>query len=120
MKPFNRASFWLPTGLVILAAVLRLYGLDWGLPQIYEEVLRAGPKHAVAAMLDGMALFKMGFSWGGFESLMVPTYPERARSATQWDAPGPSLRIHAGLEDVDDLIADLAAGLARFAAASGH
>ena len=68
-------------------------------------------------MLDGMSLFKMGFSWGGYESLIVPTDPGRSRSATAWQAPGPSLRIHAGLEDLEDLIADLDAGLARYEAA---
>lgn len=70
-------------------------------------------KAAVAAMLDGMALFGIGSSWGGFESLMIPAYPEQVRSATTWSAPGPLLRIHAGLEDVDDLIADLEAGFER-------
>jgi cystathionine beta-lyase len=69
-------------------------------------------KPAVDAMLDGMELFGMGFSWGGFESLMVPVHPERLRSATRWDT-GPVLRIHAGLEDQGDLIADLARGFER-------
>lgn len=91
-----------------------------GASGLFGVVLQPGPKEAVAAMLDGMELFKMGYSWGGYESLIVPTYPARARSATQWDAPGPSLRLHAGLEDADDLIADLEAGLERFAAASGR
>lgn len=91
-----------------------------GASGLFGVVLQPGPKEAIAAMLDGMELFKMGYSWGGYESLIVPTYPARARSATQWDAPGPSLRLHAGLEDADDLIADLEAGLERFAAASGR
>jgi cystathionine beta-lyase len=72
---------------------------------------------AFAAMLDHMDIFKLGYSWGGFESLVVPTYPHTLRSATAWDAGGPSLRIHAGLEDVDDLIADFERGFARLAAA---
>ena len=54
----------------------------------------------------------MGWSWGGFESLVIPTWPERSRTATRWDAGGPCLRLHIGLEDPEDLIADLAAGLA--------
>lgn len=70
-------------------------------------------KAAIAAMVDGMALFGIGSSWGGFESLMIPVYPEQVRSATTWSAPGPLLRIHAGLEDPDDLIADLEAGFER-------
>ena len=74
-------------------------------------------KEAVAAMLDGMALFGIGSSWGGVESLMIPAHPEQVRSATTWQAPGPLLRIHAGLEDVDDLIADLDAGFGRLNAA---
>ena len=57
-----------------------------------------------------MELFKLGYSWGGYESLMVPTYPATLRSSTQWAAAGPSIRIHVGLEDVDDLIADLEGG----------
>jgi cystathionine beta-lyase len=72
------------------------------------------PRAAIAALLEGMDLFGIGSSWGGFESLMIATYPERTRTATTWDAPGRTLRIHAGLEDPDDLIADLEAGFVRF------
>ncbi|TDQ77602.1 cystathionine beta-lyase [Dongia mobilis] len=67
----------------------------------------------VAAMIDGMELFGLGFSWGGYESLMVPSSLGSARTATRWRQPGPTVRIHAGLEDPDDLIADLARGLDR-------
>ena len=80
---------------------------------LFAVVLMPVAKARVDAMLDGMRLFKMGFSWGGFESLILPTYPERTRTATKWEVPGPCLRLHVGLEDVDDLIEDLAAGLAR-------
>jgi cysteine-S-conjugate beta-lyase len=66
---------------------------------------------AVAAMLDHMELFAMGYSWGGFESLIVPFTPHR--SATQWTAPGPALRLHIGLEHPDDLIKDIEAGFKR-------
>lgn len=76
------------------------------------------PRTALAAMLDGLELFGMGVSWGGFESLILPADPAACRSATRWRAPGPLLRIHAGLEDPDDLIADLAAGFERLAAAA--
>ena len=62
---------------------------------------------------------QVGASWGGYESLMITAYPEKIRSATAWDAPGRTLRIHAGLEDSDDLIADLEAGFARFNQAAG-
>ena len=60
----------------------------------------------------------MGFSWGGYESLLVRVNPETMRSATGWAEKGPLLRLHAGLEDPGDLITDLEAGLARLAAAS--
>ena len=70
----------------------------------------------ITAMLDGMRLFGMGWSWGGFESLIIPTYPERLRSVTRWQAEGPCLRLHIGLEDPDDLIADLDDGFARLRA----
>ena len=73
---------------------------------------------SVAAMLDGLELFGMGYSWGGYESLMIPTEPAKNRTATTWSEPGPSLRIHAGLEDPDDLIADLEAGFARLKSAA--
>jgi cystathionine beta-lyase len=60
-----------------------------------------------------MRLFRMGFSWGGFESLILPTHPGRSRTATRWEMQGPCLRLHIGLEDAEDLISDLAEGLAR-------
>jgi cysteine-S-conjugate beta-lyase len=84
-----------------------------GATGLFAVVLQPVAKERIAAMLDGMRLFKMGWSWGGFESLIIPTYPERIRTATRWDAGGPCLRLHVGLEDADDLIADLADGLAR-------
>ena len=82
---------------------------------LFGVVLRACPRERLAAMLDGMRLFGMGWSWGGFESLIIPTWPERMRTATSWDPGGPCIRLHIGLEDPDDLIADLADGLARLA-----
>ncbi|MDQ6620030.1 MAG: cystathionine beta-lyase [Pseudomonadota bacterium] len=85
---------------------------------LFGIILKPVRSEAVAAMLDGMQLFRMGWSWGGFESLMIPTYPERLRSVTPWQATGPTLRVHIGLEDVNDLLADLDAGFSRLAAAS--
>ncbi len=78
--------------------------------------LREAPRPALANMLDNMKLFAMGFSWGGYESLCVPTNPPRIRTATAWTAPGQLLRIHVGLEGFDGLLADLDAGLRRYAA----
>ncbi|ABS64590.1 cystathionine beta-lyase [Parvibaculum lavamentivorans DS-1] len=69
---------------------------------------------ALAAFLDGLELFGMGYSWGGFESLIIPQYPAKIRTATKWNGTGQILRLHAGLEDADDLIADLEAGFERF------
>jgi len=74
---------------------------------------------AVGAFVDGLELFGIGSSWGGFESLIIRTDPKTSRTATEWATPGPSFRIHAGLEDPDDLIADLDAGFARLARAAG-
>jgi len=82
---------------------------------LFGVVLKPVSHARIAAMLDGMRLFGMGWSWGGFESLVIPTYPERGRSATQWQAAGPSLRLHIGLEDAEDLIEDLEDGFARLA-----
>jgi cystathionine beta-lyase len=67
----------------------------------------------VAAMVDGMALFGIGYSWGGYESLILPADMKTARSVAPWDQSEQILRVHAGLEDPDDLIADLEAGLSR-------
>jgi cysteine-S-conjugate beta-lyase len=58
----------------------------------------------------------MGASWGGFESLITWTHPEENRTATTWSPGGPTLRLHIGLEDPDDLIADLEAGFQRLRA----
>jgi cystathionine beta-lyase len=82
---------------------------------LFGVVLEPVERARLDAMLDGMRLFGMGWSWGGFESLIIPTWPGRARTATQWTPPGPSLRLHIGLEDPGDLIADLEAGFARLA-----
>jgi cystathionine beta-lyase len=82
---------------------------------LFGVVLHAVSHDRLAAMLDGMRIFRMGWSWGGFESLIIPTWPERMRTATRWSAGGPCLRLHVGLEDPDDLIADLADGFVRLA-----
>ncbi len=60
----------------------------------------------------------MGYSWGGYESLIVPFDASSYRTATRWAPEGPALRIHVGLEDIDDLKADLAAGFTRIGAGS--
>jgi cystathionine beta-lyase len=65
--------------------------------------------------VDGLELFGIGASWGGFESLAIMNHPRRARTATEWPSDGPLLRLHIGLEDPEDLIADLEASFARLA-----
>ncbi len=84
-----------------------------GASGLFGVLLNAYSKAALAAMLDGLEFFEMGVSWGGYDSLVRPTYPDRIRTATKWEAPGPLLRFHIGLEDPDDLIADLEAGFER-------
>ena len=74
---------------------------------LFGFILKSRSERALAAMVDGMKLIHMGASWGGFESLFLPAQPATMRSATVWDDPGQVLRLHVGLEDVDDLIADL-------------
>jgi cystathionine beta-lyase len=82
---------------------------------LFGAILKPCSHDSLSAMLDGMRLFKLGWSWGGFESLIIPTWPERQRSATQWTTAGPCIRLHVGLEDATDLIADLEGGFARLA-----
>ncbi|MGB0085106.1 MAG: cystathionine beta-lyase [Rhodomicrobiaceae bacterium] len=88
-----------------------------GASGLFSIVLRPCSREALAAMLDGLALFGMGYSWGGFESLIVPFDPARYRTATSWTADGPALRLHIGLDDPEDLKADLEAGFTRLSAA---
>ena len=89
-----------------------------GASGLFGVILKGGGEAQLAAMLDGLEYFGMGASWGGFESLILPTDPGPSRTATVWEPAGPSLRIHAGLEDPEDLIADLEAGFERFHAAA--
>ena len=88
-----------------------------GASGLFSFVLNDGySRSALAAMLDGLELYGMGASWGGFESLIIPAGPQDYRTATSWDEKGQLLRVHAGLEDIDDLITDLGAGLDRLTA----
>ncbi len=82
-----------------------------GASGLFSVLLKPYPREKVAVMLDNMELFGMGFSWGGYESLMIPFYP--ARTASKWTHDGLCLRVYAGLEHPDDLIADLEAGFKR-------
>jgi cystathionine beta-lyase len=85
---------------------------------LFAVILKPASEAAVASMLDGLELFGMGYSWGGFESLVVPFDPTSYRTATTWAPEGPALRFHIGLEDLEDLKADLDAGFARLRASA--
>jgi cystathionine beta-lyase len=84
---------------------------------LFGFVLHETDQTALAAMMDGLKMHGMGASWGGYESLLIPTDPGKSRSATRWEIEGQCMRIHVGLEDPEDLIADLEAGLERLGAA---
>jgi cystathionine beta-lyase len=87
-----------------------------GASSLFGVVLQPRSQDAVKALLDSLTLFGMGASWGGYESLCIPTNPAPIRTSTTWQAEGPTLRLHIGLEDPGDLIADLAAALDRYVA----
>ncbi|MBN2751542.1 MAG: cystathionine beta-lyase, partial [Rhodospirillaceae bacterium] len=79
---------------------------------LFGVILEPYPEEAMVTMIDHLKLFSLGFSWGGFESLIMYTTPGIVRTTVLWNADGPTLRLHVGLEDPDDLIADLEAGFA--------
>jgi cystathionine beta-lyase len=83
---------------------------------LFGVALNPASAEAVTAMLDSYKLFGLGYSWGGYESLVIPTTIRR--TATQWRAEGPTVRYHVGLEDPEDLIADLERGFAALAKTS--
>ncbi len=81
---------------------------------LFSFVLKQGDLAAVTAFVEGMQHFKMGFSWGGYESLVLANLDVQAlRTATLWPYKGPLIRLHIGLEDPTDLIADLSAAFDR-------
>ncbi|RKQ73146.1 cystathionine beta-lyase [Oceanibaculum indicum] len=82
-----------------------------GASGLFGVVLKDVPKPALAAMIEGLDLFSIGASWGGYESLVTTCYPPRTVEA--WNPEGPLLRLHIGLEDPADIIADLEAGFER-------
>jgi cystathionine beta-lyase len=82
---------------------------------LFSFVLK-GDWNKAAIFIDTLELFGIGYSWGGFESLACPKRPQKYRSATEWNCEGTVIRLQIGLEDVEDLKADLARGFAAFAA----
>lgn len=85
-----------------------------GASGLFGVILKPGSRAALCELCDHMDIFRMGASWGGYESLITVSYPEKLRTATPWAANGPLIRLHIGLEDPDDLIADLSAALDRY------
>ncbi len=85
---------------------------------LFSVVLNPASGAAVAAMLDGLELFGMGYSWGGFESLVIPFDCAAYRTVSTWAPGGPTLRFSVGLEDIEDLKEDLERGFARLRAAA--
>jgi len=90
-----------------------------GASSLFSIVLKPGPKDALATFVDHLELFGIGASWGGYESLVLPFDPRPVRTVTRWEAHGPAVRLHIGLEDTQDLISDLEAGLERWRKAGG-
>ena len=85
---------------------------------LFSIVLKPVPEAAVAAMLDGLQLFGLGYSWGGYESLIIPFDCSKERTATRWAPGGPAIRLQIGLEDIEDLQADLEQGFERLVEAA--
>ena len=83
---------------------------------LFSIVLKPASEAAVAAFLDGLELFGLGYSWGGYESLALPFDSAPARTATHYSPGGPTVRFSVGLEDIEDLKADLDRGFARLRA----
>jgi len=88
-----------------------------GASGLFSIIIEPCTAQALAAMIDGLRYFGLGASWGGYESLIMPVNPRTTRTAAEWREEGQLLRLHAGLENVDDLIGDLEAGFARLAQA---
>lgn len=83
-----------------------------GASGLFAFALKDGNEESRAAFVDALRLFGIGYSWGGFESLALPVDPRRALGVP--DHGGPLVRLHIGLEDCDDLIADLDRGFVAF------
>ncbi|MEC8283047.1 MAG: cystathionine beta-lyase [SAR324 cluster bacterium] len=90
----------------------------FGASGLFGVELHPCDPRGIKQMLNGMELFGMGYSWGGYESLILPTNPRSMRTASPWRYEGPLLRLHIGLEALDDLRSDLEAGLKRLREAS--
>ena len=83
-----------------------------GASGLFSVVVNPCSEAAVYAFMNALTLFGIGYSWGGFESLVIQFDCTEYRTATRWAPGGPTLRFHIGLEDSGDLIADLDRGFA--------
>ena len=89
-----------------------------GASGLFGAVLEPTSQEGLKAFVNSLQLFAMGFSWGGFESLCIPVKPQANRTATKWGETGTVLRFHVGLEDPEDLIADLERAFSAMKAAA--
>jgi cystathionine beta-lyase len=83
---------------------------------LFSFALKGGDKAARDRLVDSLELFGIGYSWGGFESLVIPADVDKLRTVAKREYGGPLIRLHIGLEDPDDLIADLSRVLAEYPA----
>lgn len=91
----------------------RIWKRDFeGAAALFSFILNSAGEKTTAAFVNALELFAIGSSWGGYESLVVVADIEKYRTATKWNPRGPTIRLHIGLEDPDDLIADLEQGFA--------
>ena len=87
-------------------------GMDRNISAVFKCIMEQ--RRAPGVITQHIHIAGVGFSWGGFESLVLPQEVSPVRSATKWDAPGPLIRLHIGLEDTRDLKEDLESALKRF------
>jgi len=83
-----------------------------GAASLFSFVMIPVSNKAVETFINSLQLFGIGSSWGGFESLIQIAHIAQHRTATHWNPGAPTIRLHIGLEDPDDLIADLDAAFA--------
>jgi len=88
-----------------------------GAAALFSFVMAVADGRQTAAFVNALELFGIGSSWGGYESLVSVAHAEKIRTATRWNPGGETIRLHVGLEDPDDLIADLERGFAAAAKA---
>jgi cystathionine beta-lyase len=89
-----------------------------GAASLFSFVMHPVGKKDVTTFVNALKLFGIGSSWGGYESLVTTPNITPLRTATRWPQYGPVIRLHIGLEDPEDLIADLAQAFAKMTAAA--